>query len=64
MAASSLMRGRDECGVEEDRRRLVPRSSRARDVTSQVGSCRERHGRDPDRQADRRGLAHVVARHP
>jgi hypothetical protein len=41
----------------------MPRPWRAADVPAEIRDRRERYGRGPDGEADRRGLAHVVARH-
>lgn len=64
MAASALMRRGNGHRVHEDRRPLIPRSRAARDVPADVRERRKGDRRSSDRQADRRGLAHVSARHP
>ena len=63
MAAGPVKRRRDERAGQEDRGRLMARASRASDVTTQMWHRRERDGPGGDRQANRHGLAHVVARH-
>ena len=64
MPARPLVRRRDKCGVNIDRRLAVPRPRRARDAPANVWYRPERDGRCTDSETDRRGLAHVVARHP
>ena len=64
MAACALVRRGDGHRVHADRRTLMPRSRAARDVPTEVRNRRERDGRGCDRKADRRGLAHVIPRHP
>ena len=63
MAAGPGKRRRDERAGQEDPSRLMARASRASDVTTQMWYRRQRDGPGGDRQADRHGLAHVVARH-
>ena len=62
MAASTVERDHGD-GIEVRCRDPSPGSRRAEDVPTETRHRRDRDGGDPDRQADRGGLAHVVGRH-